>query len=84
MNCKSNGSPNCNPRVAARSTTVDRLRPMINATTAAMKPANGPATPMSNSARRFTIGPRSRMIAPNVPIKYGGPGINNGSDAGTL
>ena len=69
--------------VAVRSTTVDRFRPMISATTATMKPASGPATPMSNSARRFMIGPRKRIIAPNVPTKYGGPGMNNGSDAGT-
>ena len=65
------------PGVAVRSTTVERCNPTINAATATINPANGPATPISNSARRSRIGPRIRMMAPNVPMKCGGPGMNS-------
>src|SRR5207249_9903107 len=47
------------------------------------KPKSGPDTPMSRSARRFGIGSRMLMNAPNVP-RGGTDGKKNGRDAWTL
>src|SRR5439155_16982423 len=47
------------------------------------KPTSGPDTPMSRSARRFGIGSRMLMNAPNVP-RGGTDGKKNGRDAWTL
>src|SRR5687767_10282575 len=48
------------------------------------KPASGPATPMSKSARREGMGERILMKAPSVPArKGGGTGMKKGSVAST-
>src|SRR5215218_6741576 len=48
------------------------------------KPASGPATPMSKSARRDGIGDLILMNAPSVPaMKGGGMGMKKGSVAST-
>jgi hypothetical protein len=60
-----------------RSRTVECPRPYSRIGIATMKPAIGPATPMSNSARRSVNGARMRMTAPKVP-NSGGPGMKNG------
>ena len=49
---------------------------------AAIRPASGPETPISNSALRFGIRPRIEITAPNVPIKLG-TGIKYGRLAST-
>ena len=52
----------------------------------AIKPAIGPATPMSNTARRVGIGESILIKAPNVPAgpTIGGVGKKNGNVASTL
>src|SRR5438270_11360308 len=48
------------------------------------KPASGPATPMSKSARREGIGDLILMNAPSVPaMNGGGMGMKKGSVAST-
>ena len=49
--------------------------------TAKTMPATGPASPMSSSARRWSMGLRILMIAPNVPIGGIGAGRKNGGVA---
>ncbi len=49
-----------------------------------MKPAKGPATPISVKIFRFLMGARMLMTAPNVPNKDSGNGMKKGKDAGAL
>jgi hypothetical protein len=58
--------------------------PKINSGSATTNPAIGPAAAMSNNALRDGIAPRIRITAPSVPTNIGGPGMKNGSVAGTL
>jgi hypothetical protein len=48
-----------------------------------MKPATGPATPISKSARLVGMWERMRMKAPNVPVPGMGDGRKKGSVAST-
>ena len=61
---------------------VESLRPMNNAGINAMKPAMGPAIPMSNNARRVGNAWRIRITAPSVPA-IDGNGMKKGSVAST-
>ena len=60
--------------------------PMIATGIKAIKPAIGPATPMSKTALREGIGERILMNAPKVPAGpiIGGVGRKKGSVASTL
>src|ERR1019366_7460021 len=49
----------------------DSDSPISTAAQEGIKPAIGPAIPISNNAVRVGIGPLIRMKAPNVPIKLG-------------
>ena len=78
------------PRISTFScgpagTTFDMWIPNHRNGSSATKPAIGPETPMSNSARFDGNASRIRITAPNVPErKIGGAGMKYGSVASTL
>jgi len=65
------------PGCSGARVVVERSRPYRRIGSATTKPAIGPATPMSNRARRSVKGDRMRMTAPKVPNRFG-PGRKNG------
>ena len=60
----------------------DNDSPIRTAAHEGIKPAMGPAIPISSNAVRLGNGPLMRMEAPSVPIKLG-KGIKNGGVAYT-
>ena len=84
MKRNSSGSPRKSPpaSAASRSTVASRI-PSHNTGRQTRKPASGPATPMSKSARRCGIGLRMRMKAPSVPTRLT-PGTGNGMKKGSV
>ena len=83
------GSVKTMPPVAARSAAAWQrsivATPIIAIGIKAIKPAIGPATPISNTALRDGIGESIFMNAPNVPAGpiIGGVGIKYGNVAST-
>ncbi len=74
-NLNSSGSPSSAPlNTGGSGATFDIASPTSSAGIATRNPANGPATPMSNSAGFVVIGCLMRMNAPAVPVSGNGMG----------
>src|SRR5689334_249477 len=85
MNRNSSGSlKNIQPSPGGNGVRVVNT-PITAIGSATTKPANGPASPMSNNARREGIAERILINAPKVPARNsGGAGMKYGGVAFTL